>query len=402
MGFDFYNDPKNFGPRNHRRGMSPPRCKNCDTLYPPLEFKSGEPIIMPKCSFCETEMEPPKYLPRCKKCNSLYPFPIYKPGEAPIMPKCPNCQTEMEPPKGPKCQKCGAPIQRLTREERSERMKLYMSGKNPEPRKCKQCGEELNKLEEKSKNFENKYNNAEDAIKGLKLKVAQLNKKIEEMKGEIDSIKIRNKTINESNIEGSLNLNNLNINKNIVEHYNKTMEKNSMDRINIIGNSKINIHLRQGLTNNNSPSNNLNIESAKNNQIKALSANTIDHINNRLIISNSNKIYSNNSKIKNIIAPLRNNQIQNAKKLKSSSVSKRSDESEKSELTSKYLSVNNNLKYGPHTKIRSLNRINNRINNTGYLLPKANSNFNIKYIQRDERIPYEHSALNLIGIKEFK
>ena len=261
---------------------------------------------------------------------------------------------------------------------------------------------EINKLEEKSKNFENKYNNAEDVIKGLKLKVAQLNKKIEEMKGEIDSIKIRNKTINESNIEGSLNLNNLNINKNIVEHYNKTMEKNSMDRINIIGNSKINIHLRQGLTNNNSPSNNLNIESAKNNQIKALSANTIDHINNRLIISNSNKIYSNISKIKNIIAPLRNNQIQNAKKLKSSSVSKRSDESEKSELTSKYLSVNNNLKYGPHTKIRSLNRINNRINNTGYLLPKANSNFNIKYIQRDERIPYEHSALNLIGIKEFK
>lgn len=261
---------------------------------------------------------------------------------------------------------------------------------------------EINKLEEKTKNFENKYNNAEETIKGLKLKVAQLNKKIEEIKGEIDSIKIRNKTINESNIEGSLNLNNLNINKNIVEHYNKTMEKNSLDRINIINNSKINIHLRQGLTNNHSPSNNLNIESAKNNQIKALSANTIDNINNRLIISNSNKIYSNNSKIKNIIAPLRNNQIQNAKKIKSSSVSKRSDESEKSELTNKYLSANNNLKYGPHTKIRSLNRINNRINNTGYLLPKANSNFNIKYIQREERNPYEHSALNLIGIKEFK
>ena len=261
---------------------------------------------------------------------------------------------------------------------------------------------EINKLEEKSKNFESKYNNAEDVIKGLKFKVAQLNKKIEEIKGEIDSIRIRNKTINESNNEGSLNLNNLNINKNIVEHYNKTIEKNSMDRINIIGNSKINIHLRQGLTHNNSPSNNLNIESAKNNQIKALSANTIDSINNRLIISNSNKIYSNNSKITNIIAPLRNNQIQNTKKIKSSSVSKRSDESEKSELANKYLSVNNNLKYGPHTKIRSLNRINNRINNTGYLLPKANSNFNIKYIQREERNPYEHSALNLIGIKEFK
>ena len=143
FGFDFYNDPNNFGPRHHRKGLSPPKCKNCDTLYPPLEFKSGEPIKMPKCSFCETEMEPPKYLPRCKNCNTLYPFPIYKPGEPPIMPKCSFCQTEMDPPKGPKCQKCGAPIPRLTREERQQRFELYKSGKNPEPRKCKQCGEEL-------------------------------------------------------------------------------------------------------------------------------------------------------------------------------------------------------------------------------------------------------------------
>ena len=143
FGFDFYNDPHNFGPRHHRRRMSPPKCKNCDTVYPPLEFKSGEPIKMPKCSFCETEMEPPAYLPRCKNCDTLYPFPIYKPGEPPIMPKCSFCQTEMDPPRGPKCQKCGAPIPRLTREEREQRRQLYMLGKNPEPRKCAQCGEEL-------------------------------------------------------------------------------------------------------------------------------------------------------------------------------------------------------------------------------------------------------------------
>ena len=143
FGFDFYNDPNNFGPQHHRRRMSPPKCKNCDTVYPPLEFKSGEPIKMPKCTFCETEMEPPAYLPRCKNCNTLYPFPIYKPGEPPIMPKCSFCQTEMDPPKGPKCQKCGAPVPRLTKEEREQRRQLYMSGKNPEPRKCKQCGEEL-------------------------------------------------------------------------------------------------------------------------------------------------------------------------------------------------------------------------------------------------------------------
>ena len=77
FGFDFYNDPQNFGSRFHRRRLSPTNCKNCETVYPPLEFKSGEPIKMPKCSFCETEMEPPK---------------------------------------GPKCQNCGAPISRLTRE----------------------------------------------------------------------------------------------------------------------------------------------------------------------------------------------------------------------------------------------------------------------------------------------
>ena len=146
FGFDFYNDPQNFGSRFHRRRLSPPKCKNCETVYPPLEFKSGEPIKMPKCSFCETEMEPPKYLPRCKNCDTLYPFPIYKPGEPPIMPKCSFCETEMEPPKGPKCQKCGAPISRLTREERLQRMELYKSGKNPEPRKCKQCREELKRL----------------------------------------------------------------------------------------------------------------------------------------------------------------------------------------------------------------------------------------------------------------
>ena len=143
FGFDFYNDPNNFGPRHHRRRMSPPKCKNCDTVYPPLEFISGQPIKMPKCSFCETEMEPPAYLPRCKNCNTLYPFPIYKPGEAPIMPKCSFCETVMDPPMGPKCQKCSAPIPRLTREERMQRRELYMQGKNPEPRKCKQCGEEL-------------------------------------------------------------------------------------------------------------------------------------------------------------------------------------------------------------------------------------------------------------------
>jgi len=239
---------------------------------------------------------------------------------------------------------------------------------------------EINIIEEKNKNYEKKHYEDQDIIKELKSKISRLEEKIEEMKEKINDIKNRN-------------TNNLNIHKNIVEHYNITTDKNSMD-------NRVNIHLKHGLTNYQSNSYINNIESNKNNhiKIKALHTNTIDNNNNKLNISYFNKLYNNN---KNINPPILNNyRNRNVNKNKSNSVSMRSDENEKSELLTKYLSSNQNNKYGPYTKIRSLNKFNNKMNEpNGYKFPKANSNFNIKYIKREEKNPYEHSVLNFIGIK---
>ena len=163
-------------------------------------------------------------------------------------------------------------------------------------------------------------------------------------------------------------------------------------------NNKVNIHLKHGLTNYQSNSYINNIESNKNHQIKikTLHTNTIDNNNNKLNISYFKKLYNNN---KNINPPIINNN-KNVNKNKSNSVSMRSDENEKSELLTKYLSANQNNQFGPYTRIRSLNKYNNKVNGpNSYKVPKANSNFNIKFIKRVEKNPYEHSALNFIGIK---
>ncbi len=243
---------------------------------------------------------------------------------------------------------------------------------------------EINKIEEKSKDFEKKYNDDEDIIKGLKFKVTQLNKKIGDLKEEITNLKSKN-IINDNNNDI------FNINKNIIEHYNKTVEKNSLDKINLnninnIGNNKINYHLKRDLTNYQLPFNNYNLESSKINPMKAL--NTIDN-SNKLIISTYNK---------NIIVPIRNNNFKNVKKNKSNSVSKRSEENEKkSELYAKYLSGERNQKYDGHTKIRTLSKINKNIQGPVYKLPLAK---NILNRNRDERNLYEHSALNILGINK--
>ena len=130
--------------RHHGHKNKHQKCVNCGKEYPQLELKPGEIPVMPKCSSCGTVMTPPNYLPKCKNCGNLYPIPDYKKGETLVMPKCSSCGTVMDLP-GPKCQKCGEPIPRLTKEEKEERKKLYWSGKNPEPRKCKKCGEILQK-----------------------------------------------------------------------------------------------------------------------------------------------------------------------------------------------------------------------------------------------------------------
>ena len=257
---------------------------------------------------------------------------------------------------------------------------------------------EINKIDEKSKNYEKKYNDSQDTINDLKHKVSQLNKKVDDLNEELKEIKNKNKTIiiNENNNEI------FSITKNIVEHYNKNYEKNTLDKINIsninnIGNKKINLHLKRDLTNAHLPLNNVNnFESTKINHIKAL--NTIDS-SNKFLISNFSKIYNNN---KNLIASLRNNKFKNAKN-KSNSVCKKSEENEKkSDLFNKYLSANTNHKKDITTnhKIRSLNKLNKNIQGKTYKLPLARNNFNIRNIQKEERNLYEHSALNIVGFNK--
>ena len=81
---------------------------------------------------------------------------------------------------------------------------------------------EINKIEEKNKNYEKKHYEDQDIIKELKSKISKLEGKIEEMKEKINDIKNRN-------------ANNLNIHKNIIEHYNNTTDKNTMNnKVNII------------------------------------------------------------------------------------------------------------------------------------------------------------------------
>ena len=261
---------------------------------------------------------------------------------------------------------------------------------------------EINKIEEKSKNFEKKTKDDLEIINGLKFKVAQLNKKLEEQKDEITTLK-NQKTISTINENKDI----LNINKNIIEHYNKTLEKSHLEGINVnnitnlngIGNNKINMHLKRDLTNYQLAFNNYNFESTKNNPVKALK--TID-TNNKLNISTFNKIYNNNNK--NIIAPIRNNKFKNIKKAKSNSVAKKSEESEKSELINKYFSGNSNISNiqfdTSHSRIRSLNKINKNIQGIGNKLAIPKNNINIRNIQRDDKHPYEHSALNILGINK--
>jgi hypothetical protein len=92
---------------------------------------------------------------------------------------------------------------------------------------------------------------------------------------------------------------------------------------------------------------------------------------------------------------LRNKKFKQVKKNKSNSVSKRTQDNEKEpELFIKYISGNRKYESG-----RSLNKISN-MQGIGYKLPIAKNNFNIINIQREERNPYEHSALNILGVNK--
>jgi phage shock protein A len=245
---------------------------------------------------------------------------------------------------------------------------------------------EINKIEEKSKDFEKKYNDNEDIIKGLKFKITQLNKQIEDMREEINNMK------NMKNVSANIvneNKNEIfNINKNIIEHYNKTIEKNSSEKLRFNNNynsngngsiSKISLHIKKDIAN--FQFNNPNLELAKNNN-KAL--NTIDN-GNKLILSTYNK---------NVIFPIRNN-YKSIKKNKSNSVSKMSEENDKkSEFYQKYSTGERNNRNDIRIKKKTLSKINKKIQYPAYKLQFSKNSINNR--NGNEKRPFEHSALNII------
>ena len=264
--------------------------------------------------------------------------------------------------------------------------------------KLEKESKEVSKLQEQVKDYENKYMNGEEIIKGLKYKVRQLTNKVTELEEEIRNNTINhNNTYNEikySNNEKNLVINDSNYNsRNKIDLKKMNERKFSLEKFSL---NKNNINLKH-VTNYKFPNSMINYESTKNNNINnnTYSMKTID--NNKLIVSTYNKIY--NKINKNIIIPIRNDIYKRTKKIKSSSVPMK-DDNDKSEMLNKYLSGSKtNNKYITHIKTKSLNKIGKNIN--GYLL-MSNSTVGRKTISKEHYNPYEHSALNIMAINKKK
>ena len=252
---------------------------------------------------------------------------------------------------------------------------------------------DISKLKKKNKDLEKQYQNDEEIIKGLKYKINQLNNKLEKMEEELNNTK-NNLTYNDINYKTNENNSNLiqindNNSRNKIEPNNSSARKISIDKFKL----KKNKIMKQGMTNYQLPSNLYSYESNKNNHNNNHSIRTIDT--NKYIVSTYNKLHNNG--YKDIITPLKNDFYINPKKIKNNSVSMR-EENDKSELMNKYLSGSNtNNKFVKHIKSRSLNKLGNNI--PGYKLPPASNSIR-KYLQRESRLPQEHSALNIVSINK--
>ena len=262
--------------------------------------------------------------------------------------------------------------------------------------KLEEISKQIFELKNKNKDLEKKYNDDEEIIKGLKYKINQLNNKITEIEEELNNTKnnlniITNNDINSKTNENTSNYMQINDNnnphnnsRNKIDFYNMSARKVSIEKY-INNKNKI----LKGMTNYKLPNHLYNYESNKNNHNREIK--TIDT--NKYIVSTYNKMYDKNHK--NIITPLKNDFFINTKKIKNNSIIR--DENEKSELMSKYLSGSNTQnKYIKHIKSRSLNKINNI---STYKLPAANTSIK-KYLHKESRHPYEHSALNIVGINK--
>ena len=258
--------------------------------------------------------------------------------------------------------------------------------------KLEEENKEIIDLKEQNKDLEKQYNDDEEIIKGLKYKNNLLNNKIQKLEEELTNTK-NNLTCNDVNSKTNENNSNLihindNNSRNKNEYYNSSGRKISIEKYKLNTKNKI---LKQGITNYQLPSHLYSYESNKNNHNNH-STRTIDT--NKYIVSTYNKL--NITGYKNLITPIKNDFYINTKKIKNNSVIK--EESEKSELMNKYLSGSHTInKYIKHVKSRSLNKLGNNI--PGYKLPVSNNSIK-KLIQRETLLPYEHSALNIIGINK--
>ena len=247
--------------------------------------------------------------------------------------------------------------------------------------------EEINDLEKikfKNEELEKKNKDYEEIIKGFKNKIKELNHKIKELEEEIINTK-NNFTNNNEYNEYLININDKN-SRNKIDNNNIGTRKLSLEKYSI--NNKNNI-LKHGITNYKLLSHLYNYESTKNNHNNSVK--TVDT--NKFTVSTYNKINNH----KKIVIPLKNDFYINTKKIKNNSISMR-EEKENPESISKYISNNNiHNKFIKHIKSNSLNKIGK--NGVGYKLSTNNITIR-KYLQREKNNPYEHSALNLLGINK--
>ena len=247
--------------------------------------------------------------------------------------------------------------------------------------------EEINDLEKikfKNEELEKKNKDYEEIIKGFKNKIKELNHKIKELEEELINTK-NNFTNNNEYNEYLININDKN-SRNKIDNNNIGTRKLSLEKYSI--NNKNNI-LKHGITNYKLLSHLYNYESTKNNHNNSVK--TVDT--NKFTVSTYNKINNH----KKIIIPLKNDFYINTKKIKNNSISMR-EEKENPESISKYISNNNiHNKFIKHIKSNSLNKIGK--NGAGYKLSTNNITIR-KYLQREKNNPYEHSALNLLGINK--
>ena len=247
--------------------------------------------------------------------------------------------------------------------------------------------EEINDLEKikfKNEELEKKNKDYEEIIKGFKNKIKELNHKIKELEEELINTK-NNFTNNNEYNEYLININDKN-SRNKIDNNNIGTRKLSLEKYSI--NNKNNI-LKHGITNYKLLSHLYNYESTKNNHNNSVK--TVDT--NKFTVSTYNKINNH----KKIIIPLKNDFYINTKKIKNNSISMR-EEKENPESISKYISNSNiHNKFIKHIKSNSLNKIGK--NGAGYKLSTNNITIR-KYLQREKNNPYEHSALNLLGINK--